>query len=202
MPKMKYNESTVLRWMHICNAVHGKHVQGFSDRRNDEDVAKEVQEYAARMAALEKRMPLWVKKDDGTVVHADRLREGDEGIDSGVRFDFVTYYEASGEEIPRDPCAHHDDPAKCRCHLPIEQWGHDEVRLIRHVRRRRCCCCCDDGVMLLVSTDAHAGAADYNSCCCCCCCCSASFGSTASAAKSGASMAKGAFGRKTPAVES
>ena len=25
--------------MHICHAVHNKHQKGFSDRRNDEDVA-------------------------------------------------------------------------------------------------------------------------------------------------------------------
>ena len=68
--------------MHICHAVHSKHQKGFSDRRNDEDVAKEVKEYAAKMKKLEKRMRLWVKRS-GVVLHVDRLRAEDEGIDTG-----------------------------------------------------------------------------------------------------------------------
>ena len=111
--------------MHACNAAYGTHVKGFTDRRNDGDVVEELREYSRRMTELEQRMPLWVEGDDGTFVHADRLRAADQGIEEGTRFDFSTFPEACSEDGVAN-CPHHRDTT-CRCHLPIKHWGHDEA---------------------------------------------------------------------------
>ena len=43
------SDTTVLRWMHACNAMYGRHQKGFTDRRNDADVAQEFHDYCITM---------------------------------------------------------------------------------------------------------------------------------------------------------
>jgi hypothetical protein len=42
------SDSTVLRWMHLTGAKHGRHKKGFSDKRGDGRVVEELHGYAQR----------------------------------------------------------------------------------------------------------------------------------------------------------
>lgn len=127
---IRASRSTVLRWMHCADAVYGRHVKGFTDRRNDPDIMAQLQEYSERMGDLEKRMPLWTKLDDGTIVPADRLRSTNSGIEecTDEEYDKLRTFELD-ETPPSAQCGQGHDAATCRCTRPAMHWGHDEVRL-------------------------------------------------------------------------
>jgi len=125
-PQIEIADSTALRWMKLCDAMHGRHVKGYADRRNDADIVQELKDYCVTMELLEKRMPLWTKSREGNIVIADRLRCDDDGIEDGSRFDFKTYYELKDIEPPQI-CLHGHEEGLCKCHKPVMHWGHDEA---------------------------------------------------------------------------
>ena len=96
------SKSTVLRWIHACNAVYGKHEKGFVDRRNDADIVADRQRYTQQMGELMKRMELWTT-DDGQVVLVDQLRSKNQDIENceSIAYDALkTQYTAAGIAIP------------------------------------------------------------------------------------------------------
>ena len=128
--KVNIARSTALRWMKLCDAVHGRHVKGYADRRNDADIVQELKDYCVTMDLLQKRMELWMEspsqKHEDKIVIADRLRCDIQDIESGQRFNFNTFYELKGRSPPSE-CKHGHEAGKCKCHLPLMHWGHDEA---------------------------------------------------------------------------
>jgi hypothetical protein len=127
-PTIAVHDTTVLRWMHAADAVYGRHVKGFADRRNDADVVEQLQQYCTDMNKHQKRMPLWTTDGDGNVVFVDRLRADDsavEACDDAAYSKLDTYYNVAGVKPPA--ACKHGHGENCRCRLTIMHWGHDEA---------------------------------------------------------------------------
>ena len=75
------SKSTVLRWMHACNAKYKRYAPGFVDRRNHGDVVLQLKDYLLKTAKLQKRQRLYVNRD-GTPVLVDVIRAEDSYVES------------------------------------------------------------------------------------------------------------------------
>ena len=129
------SRTTVLRWMHVCNARYGRHVKGFTDRRNDGDIVLDRIRYSKQQDEYMKRQLLWTFDSNDQVVLADQCRSTDQGIEQctdDAYSKFKCYFDAQGEEIPcpmfingKCPAGHTQE--KCRCQKKLIQFGHDEA---------------------------------------------------------------------------
>lgn len=101
------SKSTVLRWMHACNAKYVRYTKGFVDRRNDTDVVLQLKEYLKQREALQKRQRLYTDQN-GKPVLVDRLRSESKEVDGcqdAVYENLKTFYEITGDQAPK--CQHH-----------------------------------------------------------------------------------------------